>query len=405
MASILYSRVVGDLTVGKPKFTEFHQSRSVREALETLIELNDFELPVWRVSRKKSLEKFGANPERYETSAAKEERFVGMLSMVDIMRHLVSDSSLDDPIAALEVSVSEIMTADPTLVKLVASGTRLIDALTLINEGTRRLLVPLCPGSSRVSRGFCRSSFSSKWMISQNFELVLSRPDKPLGYCCLSVEDVARFLLSCLGALAPFPLNSIQSQGIINTSPPLIQCTDPAKNALRIWPKAPAHIQAVAVVQEVDEGRKLLVGEISAIRLVRCGFRVAMALAALSAADFAAYVEHFGDSTGISEDENLWSKSLTDVNYQLQYKGKGKYSSIRSRIMPLTCRSSNSVAAVMTQMLAYRTTHVWVTEEDGTLQGIVTYPDIMAALTSGSTPMDKLMATVIAKDIHSVIDS
>lgn len=124
MASILYRRVVGDLTVGKPKFTEFHQSASVREALQTLLDMNDFELPVWRLSQKKSLERFGANPEKYETTQAKEERFVGMLSMMDIMRHLASDSSLSDPIAALDVSVSEILTPNPSLLKIVAAGTR-----------------------------------------------------------------------------------------------------------------------------------------------------------------------------------------------------------------------------------------------------------------------------------------
>lgn len=200
---------------------------------------------------------------------------------------------------------------------------RLIDALNLIKEGTRRLLVPLGSGSQRVSKRFSRgsfkSSFSSKWLIPPTLELILSKPDKPVGYCCLSVEDVARFLLGCLGALAPFPLTSIDSQGIVNTTPPLIQCTDQAKKSLGVWPQAPAHTEAVAVVQEVEDGRQLLVGEISAIRLVRCGFRVAVALAALSAADFAAYMEHFGDSTGISEDEKLWRKSLTDVNYQRTY--------------------------------------------------------------------------------------
>lgn len=46
----------------------------------------------------------------------------------------------------------------------------------------------------------------------------------------------------------------------------------------------------------------------------------------------------------------------------------------------ITCRPWNSLAAVLAQMLAHRAPHVWVTQGDGVLLGIVTYVEIVAAL-------------------------
>lgn len=64
--------------------------------------------------------------------------------------------------------------------------------------------------------------------------------------------------------------------------------------------------------------------------------------------------------------------------------------------MPLTCRPSNSVAAVMAQMLAYRTTHVWVTDEIGALLGMVTFKDIISAISTISTTVEQLVSSMMS---------
>ncbi|KAG6545515.1 hypothetical protein Mapa_013117 [Marchantia paleacea] len=402
MAAILYHRVLGDLTVGKPKLKEFPQSASVREALETLLERNEFELPVWKMSRRQSMERFGNSGEKYERPQAKEERFIGMLSILDILGHLSTEQSLLDPIWALNVPVSDIVTSIPVLLRHAAPGTRLIDVLELIKSGTSQLLVPLGSGFQRVSKRFSAYHSSSRWLPAAPDIEVVPKPEKPYGYCILTVEDVARFLLGCLGALAPFPLKRIDSQGIINTSPPMIFGSDPARLGLKIREEAPDSIQAVAVVENFEDGngicKPILIGEISAIKLRNSGLRVAFALATLSAKDFVGYVEHFGDSKGSSGAGKFWTEgiSFSLVNYQMQHRGKGDFPNVPSRIMPLTCRPSNSVAAVMAQMLAYRTTHVWVTDEIGTLLGMVTFKDIITAISTLSTSVEQLVSSMIS---------
>lgn len=55
----------------------------------------------------------------------------------------------------------------------------------------------------------------------------------------------------------------------------------------------------------------------------------------------------------------------------------------RGRSAPLTCKVTNSLAAVMAQMLSHRATHVWVTESENedVLVGVVSYADILVAVT------------------------
>ncbi|KAJ4909899.1 Uncharacterized protein Rs2_04520 [Raphanus sativus] len=64
-----------------------------------------------------------------------------------------------------------------------------------------------------------------------------SRRDK---FCCLSREDVIRFLVGVLGALAPLPLTSISSLGIINVDYNFIEASFPAMEAAKKPPCDPS---------------------------------------------------------------------------------------------------------------------------------------------------------------------
>ncbi|KAF2595255.1 hypothetical protein F2Q70_00044914 [Brassica cretica] len=225
-------------------------------------------------------------------------------------------------------------------------------------------------------------------------------------FCCLSREDVIRFLIGVLGALAPLPLTSISSLGIINVNYNFIEASLPAIEATK---RPPCDPSAIAVLEQSENNEKQfkIIGEISASKLWKCDYlAAAWALANLYAGQFVMGVE-----------DNMSSRSFSDF-LQTSFVGGGgggdqngtaatkakKFSSrsigfnptsptrltigrsmYRGRSAPLTCKTSSSLAAVMAQMLSHRATHVWVTEadsdDDDILVGVVGYGEILAAVT------------------------
>ncbi|XVF56469.1 hypothetical protein PTKIN_Ptkin06aG0123500 [Pterospermum kingtungense] len=100
-------------------------------------------------------------------------------------------------------------------------------------------------------------------------------------FCCLSREDIIRFLIGCLGALAPLPLSSISSLGAINRNYSSIEASIPALEAAQKHPGDPS---AVAIVEITPDGYHKILGEISASKLWKCNYlAAAWALANLSA--------------------------------------------------------------------------------------------------------------------------
>lgn len=279
--------------------------------------------------------------------------------------------------------------------------------------GVKRLLVP----KSSVWRGMSKRFsilYNGKWLknadpsggSSTNTLATTNRPassstssmqDK---FCCLSREDVLRFLIGCLGALAPLPLSSISSLGAINPSYCYIEVSSPASDATKIRHHDPC---AVAVVEPTPEGQLKIIGEISSARLWKCDYlAAAWALANLSAGQFVMGVEDnmtartFADGAldeiagetnlanggGPNRARKFSSRSIGFFgNWSNPNLGIGR-SMYRGRSAPLTCKVTSSLAAVMAQMLSHRATHVWVTEEqnDDDLVGVVGYADILAAV-------------------------
>lgn len=272
--------------------------------------------------------------------------------------------------------------------------TRLIDALEMMKQGVKRLLVP----KSLVWRGMSKRFsilYNGKWLkntdpsggSSTNTLALANRPSSSSSiqnkFCCLSREDVLRFLIGCLGALAPIPLSSIASLGAVN---PNYHCIDSSSPAIEATKKLPRDPCAVAVVEEEEDQHKMM-GEISSTKLWKCDYLAAAgALANLSAGQFIMGVEdnhnsrslHDIASTDAGGEPNLGRvKTLSSTSLG------GSRSMYRGRSAPLTCKSRSSLAAVMAQMLSHRASHVWVTEEenDDTLVGVVAYTDIITAVT------------------------
>lgn len=400
MASVLLYHVVGDLTVGKSELVEFLETETVESAIKAIGESTESGIPVW----KKRPQKGGV-----ENSESRQQRFLGILNSMDIVAFLAQDSCLQDQEKAMKTPVSEIVVPNNSLLKQVDPATRLIDALDIMKQGVKRLLVPKSGAWKCVSKKFS-ILYNGKWL--KNIETnssssklgSLNRPSSSntncltTKFCCLSREDIARFLIGCLGALAPIPLTSISTLGAINPHFYSIEASLPAIQATKKVPQDPI---AVAVVEDTPDGHDQIIGEISASKLWKCDYLAAAhALSSLTSGQFVMGVE-----------ENATSRSPPDVEMNSAIGGEtnggdsvrpkkfssrsiGFFSSTvnpgqgngrslyRGRSAPLTCKDTSSLAAVMAQMLSHRATHVWVTEgEDNVLTGVVGYGEILHAVT------------------------
>ncbi|CAN0878267.1 CBS domain-containing protein CBSX6 [Linum grandiflorum] len=384
MASVFLYHVVGDLTVGKPELVELCDSETVESAIRAIGDSTECGIPVWK--KRSSV---------IETSDMRQQRFVGILNSLDIVSFLARPDCLADQDMAMSTPVSQVVVHNNSLLKQVDPGTRLIDALEMMKQGVRRLLVPKTKGWKRVSKRFS-VYYHGKWLknatdtpnTSSN-NLVFNSSNLPSSsspashdkFCCLSREDVIRFLIGCLGALAPIPLSSISSLGAIN---PNYKLVDSSLQAIEATRKAPDDPSAVAVVEAVSDGHQYkIIGEISASRLWKTDYLgSAWALANLSAGQFVMGVEDSSAGLATNPGSSIRTRKLSSGRSGgFSDLGIGKM--YRGRSAPLTCKVKSSLAAVMAQMLSHRVTHVWVTEEDSddVLVGMVGYADILATMT------------------------
>ncbi|KAH9299198.1 hypothetical protein KI387_030880 [Taxus chinensis] len=430
MAAVLFYHVVADLTVGKPELVDFPENASVAEAIVTIRDCTECGIPVWK---QRPPEK-SSGPESEES---RQERFVGILNALDIVAHLSTEWALADPDAALKAPVSQIVFANASLLRQVAPGTRLMDALEIMKQGVRRLLVRRTVGWKGMSKRFS-VLYNGKW-LNPSTAAEEAAEEK---WCCLSREDVIRFLIGCLGALAPLPLTSIEALGAITRHHFSLDSRAPAREAVQVLGHDPLAIAVVERNDDRDEAGVRIIGDISAFKLWKTDHvSAAWALANLTAGEFVMGVEDIVPLSACSSHDALLrvsdpqkkpnaplklgpggtslrtaerkpnlslstvkeeegrsvtgkmrkfsSRSLDFVNLYFDDGAMERGMSprpYRGRSAPLTCRPSNSLAAVMAQMLAHRATHVWVTEhreddEYENLVGIVTYADILTAVT------------------------
>lgn len=402
MASVFLYHVVGDLTVGKPDLVEFCETESIESAIKAIGECTEGGIPVWK--RRQYGSNKGVN--LIEDSEARQQRFVGIINSLDVVEFLSRDECLKDQDKALRTPVAEVVKPNKSLLREVDAGTRLIDALEIMKQGVRRLIVPKSVGWKGMSRRFS-IIYNGKWLknintstASNSLATSSNRPSfRETKFCCLSREDVIRFLIGCLGALAPLPLSSISSLGVVNFNYPFIEAASPALEATHKLPQDPS---AVAVIEFTSDFQQKIIGEISASKLWKCDYlAAAWALANLSAGQFVMGVEEnvnpgslldlpvnsFNDKAGAEKGgarvRKFSSRSVGFFNNHATKSISTGRSMYRGRTTPLTCKVTSSLAAVMAQMLSHRATHVWVTEAENEeiLVGVVGYADILAAVT------------------------
>ncbi|PHU00659.1 CBS domain-containing protein CBSX6 [Capsicum chinense] len=286
----------------------------------------------------------------------------------------------------------------------------------MMKQGVKRLLVPKIVVWRGMSKRFS-ILYNGKWLKNIDTSNPAANANRPSTsspttirdkFCCLSREDIIRFIIGCLGALAPIPLSSIYSLGVINPNFCSIEASRPAIDATQKLPKDPP---AVAVIDPMADDYNKIIGEISATKLWKCDYlAAAWALANFSAGQFVMGVEdnitsrslpdfavnsmvtdaNTANGRGIVRPKKFSSRSIGFVSNPTNSSLSVSRSMYRGRSAPLTCKETSSLAAVMAQMLSHRATHVWVTdaENEDHLVGVVGYADILAAVTKPLPPIN-----------------
>ncbi|KAJ4748536.1 CBS domain containing protein [Rhynchospora pubera] len=412
MSMLFIHHVIGDLTVGKPDLMELYDSDTLEVAARVIAASPEASTVVLRRSPESGV-------------MARDDRFVGLINPLEILGFLARNCPDGDHLQRENLmkvaTVKQVVVPDQGSLKEIDPGTRLIDALEMMKQGVKRLIVR----KSGSWRGFSKRFsviYNGKWLknnaTSSNATTPTSTSSTPRSlattsedkFCSLSREDIVRFLIGCLGALAPIPLTSISSLGAISTNFAFVEGSSPALEAVTKMPLDPC---AVAVVEMAPDGTQKIIGDISAYKLWKCDYSsAAWALANLSAAQFVIGSDENGsgeitvpvpditpsvdDGTpsvvpGVSPKKRFSSRSIGFFNNRVDGINIGAASLTRGRSMyrgrsaPLTCKHDSSLAAVMAQVLSHRATHVWVTDGD-TLVGIVGYVEIIDAVTKRAAP-------------------
>lgn len=272
----------------------------------------------------------------------------------------------------------------------------LLEAIDLILQGAQNLVVPI---QTRLSSRRKQHPKASTTPITVH---------NGREFCWLTQEDVVRFLLSCIGLFSPIPALSIDTLGIISTDVLATDYHSPAISALQLISRSLADQTSVAVV----DADGILIGEISPFTLACCDETVAAAIATLSSGDLMAYIdcggppedlvrvvkqrlkemnlegmlEEFsimsspasGNPLSSSSDEESSLSPMTSLPRSGRYSRSSSYSArMVRRAEAIVCHPKSSLVAVMIQAIAHRVNYVWVTEDDCSLVGIVTFSDML----------------------------
>ncbi|KAJ8761460.1 hypothetical protein K2173_001593 [Erythroxylum novogranatense] len=385
MALSLLARDVSDLCLGKPALRSLSVCGTIAGALSGLKRFGEPFLSVWNCDHR-----YRSSVRSNVNGDVDECRCIGKVSLVDVICFLSKEENLKNPSTALQEPVSVLIPKVHGLLRHLEPHASLLEAIDLILAGAQILVIPIHNPFSRKKQTHKPPSIST---VHNNRE-----------YCCLTHEDIVRYLLNFIGLFSPISSYTIESLAIIDAESVLaVYCHDPASSVLPLISESLVKQTSVAIL---DLGRKLI-GEISPMMLNSCDESVAAAIATLTAGDFMAYI----DCGGPPEDlVRLVKKRLQDGNFEaaielVDYKSgislpstyscsssdeefgnarsnSAKFSGnsmrvVRSPADPIVCYPWSSLVAVMIQALSHRVSYVWVVKEDGTLVGVVTFAGII----------------------------
>ncbi|KAH9615059.1 hypothetical protein KSS87_018887 [Heliosperma pusillum] len=311
--------------------------------------------------------------------------------MVDIICFLCKEENLSSPSSALLSPISAIISKDSCLVKHVDPSISLVEAIDLILQGAQNLVVPIQTRSTKVSRRKHGPSFHNG-----------------REYCWLTHEDVIQFILSRISLFSSIANLSVKALGIIRTEILTVDYHAPATMALEVIARSLGEQASVGVVDEDGS----LVGEISPFTLCGCDETVSAAIMTLSSGDLMSYIDWGGPPEDIvklmkeklkekkleglleilgddyssdaltyssSDDESMSSSSSSSSSTKLaRYNRSWSYSArMVKKAEAIVCHPKSSLIAVMIQAIAHRVNYVWVMEDDCSVEGIVTFHDML----------------------------
>ncbi|XP_038893760.1 CBS domain-containing protein CBSX5-like [Benincasa hispida] len=387
MAASLLACEVSDLCLGKPALRSISISATVADALSVLTRIDEGYISIWSCGDHSSLK-----PD-FDLHC----RCVGKVCMVDIICFLCRQENLLQPAVALRSPISVLIPEGLGLVRHLEPHVSLMEAIDLIHEGVHNLVIPIKMSTSKRKSFLKKSSSNSISSLHNDQE-----------YCWLAPEDIIRYLLNSIGLFSPIAANPIDSFNIIDTINILaVHYDESALSILPLISQALIHQSSVAIVDLDDK----LIGEISPFTLNFCDETVAAAIATLTAGELMAYIDCGGPPDDLVQlvKERLEEKNLEAVLEWFEEESStisssssicsssddefgsgsscgsgrsGKMGGYSARVLrrseAIVCYPWNSLVAVMIQALAHRVSYVWVTQEDGTLAGTVTFASMLA---------------------------
>ncbi|CAD6245828.1 unnamed protein product [Miscanthus lutarioriparius] len=408
MAHIVFLRTAAaDLTAGKPPLRGVPASAPLSAAAAAIPASQEADVAVWRD---------GASP-----LAPAAATVIGLLSSLDVVAFLASH--LGDAAAAMRTPAGDVVAHEPALVREVEPHTRempmplRVNVIQLSirackvdrNSGANEARSKAGPGAQEhLGSVHRRRQEAVRAILQGRAEDHGDAEGGSLGegrrpaIAAVGVR-LRQVLLPDAGRHHPLPDQLPRragadpaavhlSLGAVNRSYAHVEASSPAIESS--W-RVPSEPRAVAVVQTNRDGSHKVLADVSAHRLWRRDYAAAAdSMASLSSLNFAAGVDGHGMvAPGEDDDANVAAPSPRSSRL-----GGGKAAfeaSLVGQMMmashggnaALRCRSTSSLAAVMAQMLSYRTTHIWVTDgEDDVLVGVVGYTEIFNAVTRGVAP-------------------
>ncbi|CAM6118065.1 unnamed protein product [Calypogeia fissa] len=269
------------------------------------------------------------------------KHYIGMVSVTDILVHIVEDN------AQMNVPISKVIGHSLESLNLwtIGPSTSVYDAVEPMSKGVHRVLVPF---------------------ESERDVLGVESVEASAGYHILTQTDILQFIQDHAKLLEGFLSLSIADIGAVKRSVYAVPHTMLVMNAFKCM--ASTLLPAVPIVQadpRLDmestlingEGRKLI-GTISASDLRGCNSDTLSSCSSMSVLEWAHKVwvsKHFGSGAAMGPEANLW-----------QVKPQ------------VTCRLATPLGEVIALALRNHIHRVWITDDQGSLMGLVALSDILS---------------------------
>ncbi|KAL3676852.1 hypothetical protein R1sor_026800 [Riccia sorocarpa] len=429
-----------DLALGKPCLAPLTTSATVAHALKVLRQNKDIGvLGVW-VER--SAEDLYEQSGLSQSGGRGRERFRcgALLNVLDIVCFLASDENVCNPAKALSSPLSALYPSLSQAVEHVDGQTRLCRALNLMLRGVQHLVVPITKrkkkgkvsklpvptnGKDIPADEYCwitqedvlryllgslgmfyplpMMSLQELGMITEDVLLIDEDAEATSGLPLIkraSLEATAVAVVSGLNGPRPKLVGEISVQTMrdcnemaaealatlsmkeflyfVNDSLPPQFLVEKVRNTLSSKALSSSNLgnEHSRTLSKDFTGLANLTSEMASA-LVRVNSRT-LSEASTSDEDLSGYSSSDEDLSGTPTGQILGLPSVLPV-MTMQSRRNGLS---RARTALITCRPRSSLVAVMAQALAHRVNHVWITDDEGGLVGIVTYSDIIDVLSS-----------------------